>query len=195
MTAFSHLKMHLFSFKKPSKHTLSRQSKALCLLSLFLVFAFSGRGQTPTDSARNVADVVGEWLTAEYGLQPSTNNRLVIFKNGQEKFDDLFKAIKAARHSIHLEYFNFRNDSISALLFDLLAEKAAEGVEVKALFDGFGHVHTTCIGHFAVNDHNFAVVAMQRVVDPWETHRIKLHDVDAASSEVFEVMALERLVV
>lgn len=131
--------MYLFSFKKPSKHTLSRQSKALCLLSLFLVFAFSGRGQTPTDSARNVADVVGEWLSAEYGLQPSTNNRLVIFKNGQEKFDDLFKAIKAARHSIHLEYFNFRNDSISALLFDLLAEKAAEGVEVKALFDGFGN--------------------------------------------------------
>lgn len=86
--------MYLFSFKKPSKHTLSRQSKALCLLSLFLVFAFSGRGQTPTDSARNVADVVGEWLSAEYGLQPSTNNRLVIFKNGQEKFDDLFKAIK-----------------------------------------------------------------------------------------------------
>ena len=59
--------------------------------------------------------------------------------SGQEKFDDLFKAIRQARSSIHLEYFNFRNDSIANLLFNLLEEKAQEGVEVRALFDGFGN--------------------------------------------------------
>jgi len=59
--------------------------------------------------------------------------------SGQEKFDDMFHAIKQARSSVHLEYFNFRNDSIASLLFGLLAEKAAEGVEVRALFDGFGN--------------------------------------------------------
>jgi len=59
--------------------------------------------------------------------------------SGQEKFDDMFHAIKQARSSVHLEYFNFRNDSIASLLFSLLAEKAAEGVEVRALFDGFGN--------------------------------------------------------
>ena len=104
-----------------------------------MVMTLTAQAQAPTATTQTVADVVGEWLTTEYGLRPTTNNRIVIFKNGQEKFDDLFKAVKAARHSIHLEYFNFRNDSISALLFNLLAEKAAEGVEVKALFDGFGN--------------------------------------------------------
>ena len=40
---------------------------------------------------------------------------------------------------IHLEYFNFRNDSIANALFDLLAEKVKEGVEVRAMFDAFGN--------------------------------------------------------
>lgn len=51
----------------------------------------------------------------------------------------MFQAIRQARKSIHLEYFNFRNDSIADALFDLLAEKAKEGVEVRALFDAFGN--------------------------------------------------------
>lgn len=59
--------------------------------------------------------------------------------DGQEKFDDLFLAIKQAKSSVHLEYFNFRNDSIARLLFDILEEKVAEGVEVRALFDAFGN--------------------------------------------------------
>lgn len=59
--------------------------------------------------------------------------------DGQEKFDDLFQAIKQAKSSVHLEYFNFRNDSIARLLFGILEKKAAEGVEVRALFDAFGN--------------------------------------------------------
>ena len=38
-----------------------------------------------------------------------------------------------------MEYFNFRNDSIANALFDLLAEKVKEGIEVRALFDAFGN--------------------------------------------------------
>lgn len=75
----------------------------------------------------------------EEGVTFSKDNAVTLLMNGQEKFDDLFKAIRQARSSVHLEYFNFRNDSIANLLFDLLAERAAAGVEVRALFDGFGN--------------------------------------------------------
>ena len=75
----------------------------------------------------------------DYGIQFSHNNKLTLLMSGQEKFDDMFAAIRQARHSIHLEYFNFRNDSIASLLFDLLREKRKEGVEVRALFDAFGN--------------------------------------------------------
>ena len=67
------------------------------------------------------------------GVKFSRNNSVTLLMNGQEKFDDMFSAIRQARSSVHLEYFNFRNDSIANMLFDLLAEKVKEGVEVRAV--------------------------------------------------------------
>lgn len=76
----------------------------------------------------------------EFGRVPIThNNKIELLKSGSEKFIDLFAHIRQAKHHIHLEYFNFRNDSIASALFQLLAEKAKEGVEVRALFDAFGN--------------------------------------------------------
>jgi len=73
------------------------------------------------------------------GVTFTHNNKVTLLPSGQEKFDDMFQCIREAKETIHLEYFNFRNDSIAMLLFDLLAEKAAEGVKVRALFDAFGN--------------------------------------------------------
>ena len=73
------------------------------------------------------------------GVKFSSNNSVVLLNSGQEKFDDMFEAIRHAKSSIHLEYFNFRNDSIAKCLFLLLEDKAQEGVEVRALFDAFGN--------------------------------------------------------
>lgn len=73
------------------------------------------------------------------GITFSNDNKVTLLLSGQAKFDDMFCAIRQAKSSIHLEYFNFRNDSIASLLFDLLREKRKEGVEVRAMFDGFGN--------------------------------------------------------
>ena len=78
-------------------------------------------------------------ILKEQGIPITDNNQIKLLKSGEEKFIDLFQAIREAKHHIHLEYFNFRNDSIANALFDLLAEKATEGVEVRALFDAFGN--------------------------------------------------------
>lgn len=73
------------------------------------------------------------------GVTFSHNNSIVLLTPGAEKFKDMFAAIRQARSSIHFEYFNFRNDSIANALFDILAEKARQGVEVRALYDAFGN--------------------------------------------------------
>ena len=75
----------------------------------------------------------------DYGIRFTEGNQVTLLMSGQEKFDDMFAHIRQARQSVHLEYFNFRNDSIASLLFDILREKRREGVEVRALFDGFGN--------------------------------------------------------
>lgn len=74
------------------------------------------------------------------GVPYTTNNQIEILNGAQAKFDSLFSDIKKAKHHIHLEYFNFRNDSINKVLLELLAQKAKEGVEVRALFDAFGNL-------------------------------------------------------
>ena len=73
------------------------------------------------------------------GVHFSHNNSVTLLTTGKDKFNDLFKAIDQARSSIHLEYFNFRNDSINEELIRHLAAKVKEGVEVRAVFDGFGN--------------------------------------------------------
>lgn len=89
-------------------------------------------------SAQTSDSIIVRQLQAQ-GVQFSQDNAVTLLMSGQEKFDDMFSAIRQARSSVHLEYFNFRNDSIAHLLFELLAEKVKEGVEVRALFDGFGN--------------------------------------------------------
>ncbi len=90
------------------------------------------------NTTSNDSDIV-EFLHDDYDVKFTDNNSVVIFKNGREKFADLFPAIEAAKESVHMEYFNFRNDSISRELFAILVRKAAEGVKVRVLFDGFGN--------------------------------------------------------
>ena len=85
------------------------------------------------------SDTVLRRQLSDYGLRFTEGNEVHLLMSGQEKFDDMFQTIRQARSSIHLEYFNFRNDSIAFLLFDILREKRREGVEVRALFDGFGN--------------------------------------------------------
>lgn len=91
------------------------------------------------DSIALTSDTIMLRFLSEQDIPISNNNRVILLKSGREKFTDLFRAIRQAKHHIHLEYFNFRNDSIAGELFRLLAAKAKEGVEVRAMFDAFGN--------------------------------------------------------
>ena len=113
------------------------------LLFLFLCLLQPVRAQRHDGSAVNMgsqrADSMLVGQLRQHGVKFSHDNSVVLLMTGQEKFDDMFAAIRQAKSSIHLEYFNFRNDSIARELFILLGQKAKEGVEVRALFDAFGN--------------------------------------------------------
>ena len=101
------------------------------ILTLLVFITLSASAQT-SDS------LIVHALQAK-GIRFSHDNKVKLLKSGQAKFDNMFEAIRQAKSSVHLEYFNFRNDSIASLLFDILKMKAKEGVEVRAVFDGFGN--------------------------------------------------------
>ncbi len=71
----------------------------------------------------------------------SQNNKVDIFNDGQELFQTMAESIQRAKKYIHLEYYIFRNDATSRRIVDILCRKAAEGVEVRLLYDGMGCIH------------------------------------------------------
>ena len=66
------------------------------------------------------------------------NNDVTLIKNGDDKFNLLFKDIKEAKHHIHLEYFIIKDDTIGTELLNLLCEKAKEGLEIRIVIDDVG---------------------------------------------------------
>ncbi|MDD6494186.1 MAG: phospholipase D-like domain-containing protein [Bacteroidales bacterium] len=115
-------------------HHHIRTALAACCACFTFLPCHAGT-QIPPQSDSLLADR----LRNEEGVTFTHDNNVTLLMNGQKKFDDMFAAIRQARKSVHLEYFNFRNDSIAMLLFDILAEKVKDGVEVRALFDAFGN--------------------------------------------------------
>ncbi|GMQ56714.1 cardiolipin synthase [Vallitalea sediminicola] len=71
----------------------------------------------------------------------SQNNDVQIMTDGKKKFQILFEEIKKAENHIHISYYIMKNDSISYELYDLLKQKAREGVKVRLLGDHIGCRH------------------------------------------------------
>ncbi|MBQ2855901.1 MAG: cardiolipin synthase [Bacteroidaceae bacterium] len=104
----------------------------------------------------------------------SEKNNIKLLPSGHEKFIDLFQKIETAKHHIHLEYFNFRNDSIANALFDILEKKVKEGVKVRAIFDAFGNSSNNQPlkkKHIrAIQEKGIEIVKFDPIKFPWINH-------------------------
>jgi len=66
------------------------------------------------------------------------NNEVKLLLNGENKFPEVLKALKAAKHHIHMEYYIFEDDNIGNQIKEILVQKVAEGVKVRFIYDDFG---------------------------------------------------------
>ena len=141
---------------------------------LYVTLAIHANGETITGSSSLRSDSLIYRQLRDYGIEFTTGNEVKLLMSGQDKFDDMFAAIRKARRSVNLEYFNFRNDSIASMLFDILREKRREGVQVRALFDGFGNDsnnqplkkhHIRSLRHDSIDIYEFDPIRF-----PWLNH-------------------------
>ena len=65
-------------------------------------------------------------------------NTLTVLDNGRETFPALFEALRSARKFIHLEYYILAEGRLLSELEEILLQKAAEGVEVRIIYDDVG---------------------------------------------------------
>ena len=66
------------------------------------------------------------------------HNTIEILQNAREKYPRLLADLRAARHSIHMEYFEWASDEIMQGFKQVLLAKAKEGVEVRVIYDPLG---------------------------------------------------------
>jgi cardiolipin synthase A/B len=65
-------------------------------------------------------------------------NQVDFYHEGVAALEAKLKAIQAAQHHIHLEYFIIQPDECGRSVIDELARKAREGVQVRLLYDAMG---------------------------------------------------------
>ncbi|MGO0060124.1 cardiolipin synthase [Brevibacillus fluminis] len=79
-------------------------------------------------------------LTTNYSLL-STDNKVDIFTDGNDKFAQLLQDIEAAQDHIHMLYYIVRDDELGRRILNALTKKAREGVAVRFLYDDIGSSH------------------------------------------------------
>jgi cardiolipin synthase len=72
------------------------------------------------------------------GIGYTTNNDVKLYTLGEDKFNDLYADLRAAKKYIHMEYYILRDDELGNELIHILTDKVKEGVEVRLLTDDFG---------------------------------------------------------
>lgn len=64
------------------------------------------------------------------------NTSVTYFPLGEEKFAEMLKQLEKAEHYIFLEYFIVDEGLMWGKILEILARKAAEGVDVRVMYDG-----------------------------------------------------------
>lgn len=85
-------------------------------------------------------------LEPEHPLLDGNDIRLI--ESAGQALEEMFAAVRSARHHIHLATYILAKDVVGRRLMTLLAERAKAGVRVKVLYDAFGSAAADLRGFF-----------------------------------------------
>jgi cardiolipin synthase len=72
------------------------------------------------------------------GFPLTTDNQVELLQDGSQTFTRIFEALRAARKTIHVQYYIFEEGELADRLLELFKQKEAEGVEVRLIYDSIG---------------------------------------------------------
>lgn len=81
-------------------------------------------------------------IEAAYGGKFIDHNTVELHVHGESVFGRLFEVLRAARHSIYLQFYIYRADSTGRELAEILKARARAGVKVFLLYDHLGSFQT-----------------------------------------------------
>ena len=66
------------------------------------------------------------------------DNKIDVYVDGKEFFEEMIKTILSAKKSINIQFYIFKNDEIGSRILDALTKKAADGIDIRFLYDSVG---------------------------------------------------------
>ena len=135
-----------------NKNTGKRLKRKLNHSSLSLKKTF------PTDNEAYIADIktqdlrIGqtlEHLTITTGFPTYKNDTSRYYSFGEEMFRDMCEDLKQAKEYIYVEYFIIQSGKFWDTLTDIMAQKVAEGVDVRVMYDDLGSIGTYSLSNIA----------------------------------------------
>ncbi|HWN41939.1 MAG TPA: cardiolipin synthase [Thermoanaerobaculia bacterium] len=119
--------------------------RSLAALLLLLLLAsgctlvrFDKRSVYQFDQPFAVGDEAFRRSLSTFGFATVGGNQAEILKNGDAIFRGMTGAIRAARTTVNLESYIFKDDRAGKIMAEALMEAARRGVEVRVLVDGTG---------------------------------------------------------
>lgn len=89
-------------------------------------------------SVYNQVKYINDWTFFPVYRNTSTK----YYPSGEEVFPDILKALESAEHFIFMEYFIVEEGVMFGQILEILKKKAAQGVDIRCIYDDFGCVTT-----------------------------------------------------
>ncbi len=82
------------------------------------------------------------WVEDKTGFRPYPNREARYFPLGDDLFPEMMAELKKAERFVFVEYFIIENGVLWDSMVEVLAEKAAQGVDVRVMYDDLGSIST-----------------------------------------------------
>lgn len=81
---------------------------------------------------------LSEYIRRTTGYRVSSGNQVAYYPTGEACIQDILQDLARAQHSIYIEFFIVEPGHMFQEIFDILVQKAQEGLDVRFIYDDFG---------------------------------------------------------
>ena len=127
--------LYWFSLKEIGHRALRKYVKAK-IASTADILPLSQSALDAMEKARPGAAALARYVYKSGGYPVFRNTAVTYFPSGEEKLKQLLTELENAKSFIFLEYFIIEEGVMWGQILDVLIRKAAEGVDVRILYDG-----------------------------------------------------------
>ena len=138
MPVFGYLLYMLWGRTSLFGSSKKKNEEILTHSACFLVQDPAIHADSPTPPARKR---ITTYLQQE-GFPLFANTACSYFPSGESQFEKMLEDMEGARHFIFLEYFIVAEGQLWERIHEVLRRKAAQGVEVRLIYDDFGSITT-----------------------------------------------------